>query len=83
MSLAYKRRDSLNLMAELTSKLLDSKLMERYGTSLVENMGSEFQKTLNDKYNKLNHEFATINKDDNSFISKKELSDFLNSYQKV
>jgi len=83
MSLAYKRRDSLNLMAELTSKLLDNKLMERYGTSLVENMGSEFQKTLNEKYKKLKGEFATINKDDNSYISKKELTDFLNSYQKV
>jgi len=80
MSLAYKRKDSLNLMAELTNKLLDNNLMERYGTSIVSNMGSEYQKQLNDKYIMLKKEFNTINKDDNNFISKQELTEFLNNY---
>lgn len=83
MSQAFKRKNSLNLMNELTAKLLDNKLMERYGTSLAINMGGEYQKQLNEKYIKLTKEFNKINKDDNVYISRQELADFINTYTQV
>jgi hypothetical protein len=75
-----KSKDSANLTAMLTNKLLDENLMQRYGTSLNINMGREYQKYLDEKYLNLKDEFERINKNSDDIITVDELSDFINSY---
>lgn len=74
------RRRSELLTAELTKKLVDENLMQRYGTSLNINMGREYQKYLDDKYNLLKREFDRINKNSDEVITIEEMVEFLNSY---
>ena len=68
------------MTAQLISKLVDENLMQRYGTSLEVNMGREYQKYLDKKYQELKHEFDKINKNSDDFISQQELTEFLNSH---
>jgi len=77
-----KRKNSLILMENLTTKLLDSKLMERYGTSLSVNMGAEYHKVLSQKYEQMKAEFDKINTNKDNYIDKQELLTFLNNFQK-
>jgi hypothetical protein len=75
------RKNSAVLTAQLTSKLLDENLMQRYGTSLDINMGREYQKYLDQKYHELKAEFDKINKNSDEIVSKDELKEFINSYK--
>jgi hypothetical protein len=77
--MSIQRRNSAELTAILTSKLLDDNLMKRYGTSLNVNMGREYQKYLDKKYLQLKAEFDIINKNTDDVITIEELSDFINS----
>ena len=80
--MALSRKNSAELMAVLTSKLLDDNLMKRYGTSLNVNMGREYQKYLDNKYLQLKAEFDKINKNTDDVISLEELTDFINDKAK-
>jgi hypothetical protein len=77
-----ERKDSSQLTAKLTAKLLDENLMQRYGTSLNINMGREYQKYLDEKYHKLKGEFDKINKNSDDVITLDEMIDFLNGYKR-
>ena len=74
------RKNSSELTAQITSKLLDENLMQRYGTSLNINMGREYQKYLDEKYSKLKVEFDKINKNSDDVITLDELTEFMNIY---
>lgn len=78
----YDRKNSSQLTAQLTNKLLDENLMQRYGTSLNINMGREYQKYLDEKYSNLKKEFDKINKNSDDIISLDELIEFINTYEK-
>jgi len=73
-----KRKNSEEFEKEITSKLMDTTLAGRYGTSLQVNMGREFSKTLRKKYKDLQDEFATIDKNSDDTITVDELIHFLN-----
>lgn len=75
------RRTSAQQVANLTSKLIDENLMNKYGTSLEINMGREYQKYLDEKYVFLKNEFAKINKNADDVITYDELVDFLKGYE--
>jgi hypothetical protein len=77
--MSNQRKNSAELTAILTSKLLDDNLMKRYGTSLSVNMGREYQKYLDKKYLQLKAEFDVINKNTDDVITIDELSEFVNS----
>lgn len=74
------RKSSAVLTAQMTNKLLDENLMQRYGTSLNINMGREYQKYLDTKYHDLKAEFDRINKNSDDVITIDEMILFLNSY---
>ena len=74
------RKNSAVMTAQLIGKLVDENLMQRYGTSLEVNMGREYQKYLDKKYQDLKQEFDKINKNSDEFISLSELTEFINSY---
>jgi hypothetical protein len=72
------RRNSGELAAILTQKLLDDNLMKRYGTSLSVNMGRDYQKYLDQKYITLKAEFDQINRNTDDVITIDELKHFVN-----
>jgi hypothetical protein len=72
------RRNSGELAAILTQKLLDDNLMKRYGTSLSVNMGRDYQKYLDQKYITLKAEFDQINRNTDDIITIDELKHFVN-----
>ena len=74
------RKNSAILTAQLIEKLVDENLMQRYGTSLEVNMGREYQKYLDKKYQELKNEFDKMNKNSDEFISIEELTDFINQF---
>jgi hypothetical protein len=76
--MSNQRKNSAELTAILTQKLLDDNLMKRYGTSLNVNMGREYQKYLDKKYLQLKTEFDIINKNTDDVITFEELSQFVN-----
>jgi hypothetical protein len=80
--MSTQRRNSAELTAILTQKLLDDNLMKRYGTSLNVNMGREYQKYLDKKYLQLKTEFDVINKNTDEVITFEELSEFVNEKAK-
>lgn len=67
---------------EIKAKLMDQQFMNKYGTSVAVNMGREYQKHLEEKYEKLKLEFDKINKNPDDGIDRQELIDFLNSFKK-
>ena len=79
-NLRLERKGSAQLAARLTKELVDDNLMQKYGTSLDINMQREYQKYLDKKYHVLRAEFDKINKNQDEFISKEELMEFVNSY---
>jgi len=74
------RKNSAILTAQLIEKLVDENLMQRYGTSLEVNMGREYQKYLDKKYQELKNEFDKMNKNSDEFISIEELTEFINTF---
>jgi hypothetical protein len=74
------RKNSAIMTAQLIGKLVDDNLMQRYGTSLEVNMGREYQKYLDKKYQDLKQEFDKINKNSDDIVSLEELTEFLNTY---
>lgn len=66
----------------LTDRLFDPKLIQRYGTSIRENMGREYEHYLDKRYATLEKEFARINKDSDDHISFNELYEFIDSYER-
>lgn len=80
--MSAQRKNSAELTAILTQKLLDDNLMKRYGTSLSVNMGREYQKYLDKKYLELKTEFDVINKNTDDVITIDELRDFINEKAK-
>ena len=74
------RKNSALMTSQLIGKLVDENLMQRYGTSLEVNMGREYQKYLDKKYQELKYEFEKVNKSSDEFISIEELTDFINTF---
>lgn len=64
---------------KILSKLLDKKLVSKFGASLKSSISSE--EFLKQKYNILQEEFNKINKDKNEYIDKTELAEFIRSYK--
>ena len=58
--------------------VVDSKLRDRYGTSVDEFMSKEYQLHIQNRIRTLRSMFQKINKDKNSFISVDELTDYFN-----
>ena len=61
---------------ELANELADKEMVEKYGTSIVQNMSRDYTKTIQKKYYKLKKEFDQINIDNNSYLSFDELYNF-------
>ena len=58
--------------------VIDSKLRDRYGTSVDEFMSKEYQVHIQNRIRQLRGMFQQINKDKNSFISVDELTEYFN-----
>ena len=76
-----KIRNKQIIAEEISNELFDKDFTSRYGTSLTSNMGREFLERLEIKYDILEKEFSTINKDQNEVIDISELKDFVKSYE--
>lgn len=63
---------------EITEKLMDSTLASRFGTSVKENQGREYEKRIKAKYRQLEQQFLSIDKNADDGISVEELIEFLN-----
>ena len=61
---------------ELANELADKEMVEKYGTSIVQNMSRDYTKTIQKKYYKLKKEFDQINIDNNSYLSFDEIYNF-------
>lgn len=77
----FGRQDTKDLTELMSSKLMDNSIVERYGTSLKMTMGREYNKYLNDKYEKLKEEFKKIDKNSDNHIQFGELFDFFKNYE--
>jgi hypothetical protein len=77
MSDQLKRRNTDDLVNQITEELFDENLQQRFGTSLSINMTSEYQKYIKNKYKELHNEFSKINKNPNDGITVEELLEFL------
>lgn len=75
------RKNTADLTQIMTERLMDPSIVERYGTSLKMTMGREYNKFLNEKYNKLKKEFEQIDKNSDDKIEFEELYEFFTSYQ--
>lgn len=64
---------------KILSKLLDKKLISRFGSGVKSSVSSE--EALKKKYAILQEEFNKINKDKNEYIDEAELSEFIQSYK--
>ena len=69
------------VIEEIMNKLYDRKLVQRYGTSIEQSLGHDYQQRLNAKYDILKQEFSKINKDENDYIDLQELKSFILSYE--
>ncbi len=54
---------------ELANELADKEMVEKYGTSIVQNMSRDYTKTIQKKYYKLKKEFDQNNIDNNTYLS--------------
>lgn len=79
-NISLERKNSSKMTALIASRLIDDNLMQRYGTSLDINMGREFHKYLDKKYQDLKVEFNKIDKDADDMINVDELVKFVNSF---
>ena len=72
-----KEKDNIEKIArELANELADKEMVEKYGTSIVQNMSRDYTKTIQKKYYKLKKEFDQINIDNNSYLSFDEIYNF-------
>lgn len=71
-----KRKNTVEQTNELTQYTIDPKLVERYGTSIANYMGRDYNNQLKSRIETLRKEFEVIDKDKNSFLSLEELTDF-------
>ena len=78
---SYGRQDTRDLTELMASKLMDASIVERYGTSLKMSMWREYNKYLNEKYEKLKKEFQKIDKNSDNHIEFSELYDFFKDYE--
>ena len=76
------RKNTKDLTQIMSERLMDPSIVERYGTSLKMTMGREYNKFLNEKYNKLKKEFEQIDKNSDDKIEFEELYEFFRSYEK-
>lgn len=70
-----------DIATKIMSKLLDKKFINRWGTSVKENITHDYEERLNKKYEILKEEFRRINKDENDYIDIEELRYFLKTYE--
>lgn len=78
MSRPINRTSTIQHASNLFESAKDSKLCERYGTSVDEFMSKEHQVEIQKRIRQLRGIFQQINKDKNSFISIDELMDYFN-----
>lgn len=83
MKNSLQRKTTIQVASNLASNIFDPETVQRYGTSVDDNMAREHAKRLREKYHQLKREFFEINKDSNSFISLQELCAFFNNRDKV
>lgn len=78
-----QRKTTVQVATNLATSIVDKETVQRYGTSVDDNMAREHEKRLREKYHKLKREFFELNKDSNSFISLQELCAFFNNRDQV
>lgn len=60
----------------ISAMIVDPKLKERYGTSIDNFMGKDYNKKLEQKVRDLEEEFRQIDYDQNSYLSVEEVTRF-------
>lgn len=75
------RRETSDLTEIMSERLMDPTIVERYGTSLKMTMGREYNKYLNEKYDKLKKEFKQIDRNSDDKLQFDELYDFFMTYE--
>lgn len=78
----YDRDDQVNTQ-NIASQIVDSKLKERYGTSIDAFMAADYNKKLQDKVRILENEFKQIDYNGDSFLSIDEVTNFFQEHYNV